>query len=202
MFKKNPNSILFLYEGDTELEFYSRIISKYIPRRKIRITASNLDGVYNLDKKVKNRINEHLLKNLDEEQITVIVAYDRDGRKEKESRLMIDSIKSKIEQELRPERILSINEIIATQDIESWFLKDIDGVYKFLKVPHKERTNKYKNTESFNSTDLSNLFRRYRKNYQKGSRADGFIEALNIDLIYDDTPELKEGIKIILDLIE
>jgi hypothetical protein len=202
MLKKNPNSILFLYEGDTELEFYSRVINKYIPQRKIRITASNLDGVYNLDKKVKNRINEHLLKNLLEEQITVIVAYDRDGRKEKESRLMVEFVKSKIEQDLGPERILSINEIIATQDIESWFLKDIDGVYKYLRVPHKERTNKYQNTESFNCTDLSNLFRRYRKNYQKGSRAEGFIEALDIDIIYNNTPELKEGIKIILDLIK
>ena len=34
--KKNKNSLLFLYEGETEAEFYQLIFNKHIPTRSIK----------------------------------------------------------------------------------------------------------------------------------------------------------------------
>ncbi len=33
---KNKNSLLFLYEGETEAEFYKKIFDNYIPQRTIQ----------------------------------------------------------------------------------------------------------------------------------------------------------------------
>ncbi|MFZ4797433.1 MAG: hypothetical protein ACOYMA_08050 [Bacteroidia bacterium] len=59
MESKNPNSILFLYEGDTEEEFYKKIISKFITPRSIRINYGNLKGIYCLNDKVKSKIESY-----------------------------------------------------------------------------------------------------------------------------------------------
>ena len=118
MAQKNPHSILLLYEGDTEEEFYKRIIKFKLPVRKIRITYDNLKGITsNINKKVLHKITKHLENNSDEEFINVFVAIDREGDRSNESPLYIDKIKEIISQEYSS--IENVIEIIATQDIES-----------------------------------------------------------------------------------
>lgn len=198
--KKNANAILFIYEGDTEFEFYKKIFEKYIPIRKIKFEYYNLNGIYSIDNKVYKRILYVLTEKKEIEKLSVFVAYDRDGPRTKNSRFNLNKIRTseKIKNE---KRLLQITEIIATRDIESWFMKDIDGIYKFLKVPKSKRSKKYKYTESYNNKELSRLFHQNGKHYQKGSRVEGFIDHLDIDKIYKATPELIEFVKKINELI-
>ena len=200
----NPNSILFLYEGETEKEFYDILFDKYLPNRKIRINKANLFGIYSINEKVKNKITAYL-SNKDfskYKNISVIIAHDREGTRDVESCLNIDLLIKEFVKIKKP-RIKEIKEIIATQDLESWLFFDIDNIYKHLKVPLKERNTKnYLNVESKNNTDLSTLFHKYGKHYQKGSKVEGFLLKLNFDKIYNKTPELQELINYIKSLIK
>ena len=58
--KLNPNSLLFLYEGETEAEFYKLLFNEYIPPKKNRRNYGDLKGVYNLNKKVNGKILNYL----------------------------------------------------------------------------------------------------------------------------------------------
>jgi hypothetical protein len=194
----NPNSVLFLYEGETEKEFYDKIFALKLPSRKIQINKANLHGIYKINKKVRNKINDYLKlpKFIEYKSISVIVAHDREGTREIESCFNIDLIKKDF---AKNKRIKNIIEIIATQDLESWLLHDIEDIFIYLGVPKKERNKeKYKNVEAYDNKHLSTLFHRYGNHYQKGKRVEGFLTKLNLDIIYSKTPELQELIRHIL----
>lgn len=195
----NPNSILFLYEGETEGEFYSKIFLKYVPHRRIRISKANLHGNYNLNEKVKNKILSFLDKKKDHNQIHVIIALDRDGPRNTPTMLNNALLENDF---IYPRsRVKSIRQIVATQDLESWFFHAIEGIYKFLKVPVARRNiKKYSNVEATNHQTLSHLFHINKKHYQKGTRVEGFINNLDIDLIYNNVPELKSAFNFIQSL--
>jgi len=195
--KKNPNSILFLYEGETEKEFYKKIFELKLNRRDIKQNFGNLNGIFSLNEKVKSKIQSYLANSAfnDYKSIHVFVAIDREGERHipcvlnKEVLLKEFSIKNT--------RIASINEIVATQDLESWFFYDLNGIYKFIKVPVKSRNLKaYPNIEKTNNRILSDLFHKYKKHYQKGKRAEGFIDSLDLNKIYDKVEELKKAFEI------
>lgn len=198
----NPDSLLILYEGETEGEFYKLVFEKYIPSRQIKINYSNLKGVFNITKKVESRIYSYLqngsFKNCN--KIHVFVAYDREGTRETESLLDIEYLKKEFIH--KKSRITSINEIIATQDLESWFFHDLEGIYKFLKVSENQKNFKaYSNIEATNNRILSALFHKFNKHYQKGKRVQGFINQLDIDKIVCKAKELKDAIEVIKSLI-
>ena len=50
--KTNPNSVLFLVEGHTEVEFYNKIFELKLPPRKIRIATKNLEGNGGFNEKI------------------------------------------------------------------------------------------------------------------------------------------------------
>jgi len=82
-------------------------------------------------------------------------------------------------------RISSINEIVATQDLESWFFYDLEGIYSYLQVPKAKRNlSAYNNIEATNNRILSELFHRFDKHYQKGKRVEGFLKKLDFKKIY------------------
>jgi hypothetical protein len=197
----NPNSILFLYEGATEIEFYNKIFQEYLPPRSIRIKKKNLYGVSNITKKVASRIEWYLNENPNLFQIHVFVAYDREGPRTEDPMLNIELLETNFVSQ--GSRIISINEIVATRDLESWLFKDIDGIYGFLRVPISRRNpRKYYNTEATDNRMLSKLFREYKKSYLKGKRVEGFLNALNILKIYNNTPELQRAINLMGDLCD
>lgn len=194
----NAHSILFLYEGDTEKEFYNKILTQNLPPRSIRIERGNLHGVYSLDIKVENKINSYLdsEKYKDCKNIHVFVAYDREGIRTKKSALNISLLQKKFI--TKKSRVKSINEVIATQDLESWFFYDLEGIYRYLRVPVSERNiDKYSNPEKMHNRILSALFHKHNKHYQKGKKAEGFIDYLDLNLIRDSVVELGEFIKIL-----
>ena len=192
---KNSNSILFLYEGETEAEFYGKVFERYVPQRTIRINKANLNGVYNLDQKIRAKVSTYLIneKYLDCDAIHVFIAIDRDGTRNVAPAISIDTLNKEFLG--KRSRVKSINPVVATQDLESWFYHDMPGIYKFLSVPASERRhNIYPNVDATHNRILSQLFHRYQKHYQKGRRAEGFIDALDIAKIVENVPELQEMI--------
>jgi hypothetical protein len=193
----NPNSILFLYEGATDKIFYDKLLELHSFSRNIRICKLNLLGVSSINQKVKNKITAHLgnANFSDCNNIHVIVAHDRDGSREKESILDIGLLNKYFNKEVR---IVEIKEIIATQELESWFFHDIENIYEFLGVPKgKRNVRKFHNAEAFKSGHLSHLFHQNGKHYQKGDKAQEFLSRLDIMKIYSKTPELQELVKYI-----
>jgi len=198
----NENSLLFIYEGETEAEFYKIFFNQHLPERAIRRNYGNLKGVYNINKKVKSKIESYLLDKTSQScnSIHVFIAYDREGPRETESLINIDELRVKFIE--KRSRIISINEIIATQDLESWFFHDIEGIYKFLKVPKsKINYDAFPNVEATNNRILSELFHRYNKHYQKGRRVEGFLNSLDILKISKNVKELIDTLEIINKLI-
>ena len=76
------------------------------------------------------------------------------------------------------------------------------GLYSYLKVPKKERTIlKHPNTEAVHHKDLSRMFAKYGKTYTKrGNAAAGFINSLNLELIYNECEDLRVGIDTMIKL--
>lgn len=200
--EKNPNSILFLYEGETEDDFYKKIFKKFIPERSIRHNFGNLKGVYNVTEKVRNKIKAYLdNKSFTEcNDIYVFVAIDREGERSTPHLLRLEELEKEFIYE--GSRVKKIHPLIATQDLESWFFHDLAGIYKHLQVPVKQRKmNAYPNKDKVNNRVLSELFHRHKKHYQKGRRVAGFVDALDLELIYENVSELKTAIATILALI-
>lgn len=198
----NKNSLLFIYEGETEAEFYKKFFNHHVPERTIRWNYGNLKGVYNINKKVNSKIESYLHDNKSHScnSIHVFIAYDREGPRDTETLFNIELVRNKFIK--KSSRIKSINEIIATQDLESWFFHDIDGIYRFLKVPKSKRNySAYPNVEATNNRILSALFHRYNKHYQKGKRVEGFLNSLDMLKISKKVKELEDSLQIINTLI-
>ncbi|MFH0759843.1 MAG: DUF4276 family protein [Bacteroidota bacterium] len=192
---------MLLFEGDTEGEFYRRIIAEKVPERKIRIAFDNLKGIStNINNKVIAKITKHIANNPLENQVHVFLGIDREGGRECESPMDIEYIQAKLGQDLS--RIYSINEIIATQDIESWFFIDIDNIFRFLRVPKSKRNpSRYTNHEGLNNRDLSKLFRQHKKVYSKGNKVEGLLDSLDLNKIYNGSQDLTDGIQRMVDLV-
>lgn len=200
MSRSNPNSLLFLYEGETEGEFYTRIFSENIPKGIFKRTQKNLKGSKGISKKVQIAI----LSFLDEQNyadrmfVHVVVAYDRDGPSSKPGELNLEMLRREF---VYPEsRIISIEEIVATTELESWLFIDVNGILNFLGAPvRKLNLSRYNNHESFDSADLSKLFRVYKKrSYQKKrKKIVGFIDSLDTKKIFENCEELRDGVKLI-----
>ena len=73
---KKPISLL-LVEGYTETLFYKRIKNNFL--NNCRITIRNLEGLYNINKKVITAIEDYIQQHKDE-QIRAYCCFDRESR--------------------------------------------------------------------------------------------------------------------------
>ncbi len=190
---KKPISLL-LVEGKTDEIFYNRVKSE--PLRDCRSTIQDVGGLYNINAKVIDRIYMYLQQHTDE-IIRIYCCFDRESRYGQVPGFDIIIIKKHFKDQ-RQRRILSIDLITATKQIESWLFYDLDTIYKFLRVPNSQRRPRaYQPPEKFGYRDLQQLFERYGKTYSKGKGAEYFINSLNINKIGSTCEELREGIELI-----
>jgi hypothetical protein len=194
---KRPK-IIFMYEGDTEEEFYDLIFKAKLPKGS-RLHFIHLCGFIKTNNKgVAHELYKYLINSnyLDEDCIHVFIAYDREGPVGTELNVNIELLRKSFSDE---KRVKSINQIVATQDLESWLFLDIDGIYSFLRTKKSDRaSHKYKSHQSFNNKHLSQLFQQNEKHYQKGEKVAGFITKLNLEKIYSNCSELKDGIELLI----
>lgn len=127
---KSPISFL-LVEGDTDVIFWTRIKSAHL--NECRITIRNLEGNFNINKKVLDKV-EGFCETHTDEQVRVYCCLDRESRHGKVPGFDLRTISREIQQR-SIRSVLSIGAIRATQQIESWFFWDIETIYTHLKVP-------------------------------------------------------------------
>jgi len=193
-YHKPPISLL-LVEGETDELFYYRIKESCLDSKKYRVTIRNLKGIFNINKKVINKVEEYCEKHTDE-LVRIYCCLDRESREGKTPGFELKTIVREIH-ECNIESVLSIDAIIATQQIESWFFWDMETIYKCLRVARSRRKkNAYRPPDRYTYHDMIRLFRNYGKVYNKGKKRCGyFIRQLNLDIIIRNCSELRKGIE-------
>lgn len=134
-------------------------------------------------------------------EIHVFVAIDREAERHEPSQLQLELLEKEFI--TGSGRVKRIHPLIATKDLEAWFFHDLEGIYRHLQAPVDQRyMGIYPNKDRCDNRKLSALFHRHGKHYQKGRRAAGFIDSLDLELIYIQVPELQTAFEAIGALIQ
>jgi hypothetical protein len=189
---REESALIYLH-GDTEEEFFKKVFDKYL--KGVRRHIKNIKGD---NRKVLSN-TAYFLSGHSNVYVRVYCFLDRESRYGTPPLNEGNLIKIFHSDPRFEKRVLSCNVIIATQMIESWFFYDIEGIYRYLKVPRRERhTSKYSPPERFSCYDLSKLFARYGKAYIKGKKCACFVDHLDIDRIHRNCQNLRDGIALIM----
>ena len=176
----NKCLVLFV-EGDTEVEFYKRVISKARQKRMdgrfdIKIECKNVKGVGGF----KNIALRKFLKEIkpkyeDEYKFSIALCRDTDVF-ELAPKPPINW--KEVELAFKEIGVQNIIHIKAEHSIEDWFLADVDGIISFLRLPKKTKVSGGSGYDK-----LKRLFKQANKMYYKGMKASAMIERLDIDRI-------------------
>lgn len=184
---------LLLVEGPTESLFYGRIKRLFLDRF-CSVTIEPITGLFNVNKKILSALKTRHI----DRHVRAYCCLDRETRYSKTPQFDLGFIRNKIVA-MNIRNVLSVDAIIATQMIESWFFYDIEGIYQYLRVPHSQRNLKAFNPpEAFRESHLKQLFRKHDKIYHEGRRASHFIDNLNVAKIVAECTALRDGINLIL----
>ena len=189
---KKPQTILsvLLVEGPTEIVFYDKIKRLYLKST----TIEHIEGSFNINKKVLDRITHKYC----DRPVRIYCCIDRESRNGQVPGLDLNLIRKEIVSK-NLDNVLSIDSIIATIMLESWFFYDVPGIYKYLKTPKAKRSvKKFKPPEKNDWRVLDRLYKQNGKTrYSKGFKAEGLVKCLNIPGIYKSCKELKSGVDLI-----
>ncbi len=185
-----PLSVL-LVEGDTEEVFYGRVKRELLADCRIHVDC--IEGLYNINTKVVN----YLLRRIPDEKVRVYCCVDRETRYGKTPGLDLPLIRTKVKQ-FGLTHVLSVDSVVATQMLESWFFHDIEGIFRYVRVPRSQRNpSRWHPPEKYGKRDLQELFRRYGRAYVEGLRAAAFINELDIRSIAGSCAALSQAINLI-----
>ena len=186
----NKGVVLFV-EGDTEKEFYKRILEhlhKYAPNNRFavdKLEIKNLKGIGSYKNKAIRIFTKEILFKYPETQFTVILCYDTDVF---ELTAKPPVVWSDIEKVLKDNKANKVIHIKAKHSIEDWLLLDRNGLLKYLKLPLSHKIPNNRN----GLKKIEGLFKMANKVYIKGSAAQGLVDSLNIKTIMGFIcPELK-----------
>jgi len=117
--------IIFFVEGDTEVEFYKKMI-QYLHGKKGRfniekILTENIKGITNYKSKINRTFNKRTIVEYPNHEFTVFLCYDTDVF-EYEQHPKIDW--KEIEKDLKANGAVRVIHVEANKSIEDWFLKD------------------------------------------------------------------------------
>jgi hypothetical protein len=175
--KSGPLVCLFV-EGDTDKEFYEALMKHYEKSSKKPITSWNIipiKGIGKFQKKVPSKLKNEILPKNEGREIIVVCSYDTD---------VFEFAKNpptnwaKLEKSVKELKIRKFFKVQANKMIEDWFLEDINGICKFLKI---KPVSKVKGKDG--NDKMKKLFKKGNKVYQKGNYSHKFIPSLNISMI-------------------
>lgn len=185
------NGIVIFIEGDTEKEFYSRIIAQlhsFASEGRFsvdKLIIRNLKGIGNYKNRAKRVFEKEVLSRNPGVNFTVVLCYDTDVFDLSPNPPVVWS---EVEHELKVSGAKKIIHVKARRSIEDWFLFDMKGLFKYLRL--SEDTNISKTATGAGT--IKALFKKAGKVYIKGSASKGFVDSLNINLIMGFIcPELK-----------
>ncbi len=171
--------IVIFVEGQTDEVFYKKICQHLRKSRKTKskkLFVKNLKGIGNFEKKACAKIKNEINPKFPNSDLIVFCAYDTDVFNIPfQQKPPVNWVK--LEEKLICEGVSKVFHIKAKEMIEDWFLIDVDGICKSLKIkPFKPSGNNgyYK---------IKNLFKRANKVYQKGYNINKFVDNLDYDKI-------------------
>lgn len=179
----NKRLLLIITEGPTETEFYKQILNKI--REVNKLSKFNFDkidyfcasGIAKMSTKMFSKFKkEYCIDEYVEYEKIVCFCYDNDVFKRKKENPPID--RKKMESDFKQAGADRIINIIADDMIEDFFLYDIVGIKKYLKLKKSYRKTNKKSLEL-----LQQMFKDSNKIYTKGVKVEGLVDALNIELI-------------------
>lgn len=132
--KKNNRIIVIFVEGETEAVFYKALIDYYrqvstTPIESIKIV--NVRGIGRFESNVSAKLKTDFLSVYKPENITVFCAFDTDVFEFAKKPPTNWSI---VEKKVKSLGIDKFHLIKARSMIEDWFLKDLNGICKYLKI--------------------------------------------------------------------
>ncbi len=175
------NKIIVIFtEGETDEVFYKRLCN-YLRIKtiaNIKIVIKNLKGVGRYESKASAILKHQIISKYPKTEIVVFCSYDLDVFGILfQQKPPVDW--KKVETKLRNIGINKIYHLKADNMIEDWFLIDLEGLSKFLKI---KQPKKLKGNNAYEK--IRGLFKKANKIYQKGSNVHRFVEFLDIVKIY------------------
>lgn len=170
--------LVLIVEGDTEEQFYKRIITNAKEKRPNKrfdtsIEHLNVKGVGGFKNIALRKFIKKVKPKYDEDCVfTTVLCRDTDVF-ELSPKPPVDW--AEVEKELRENGAEKVITVRAKHSIEDWFLYDADNIISFL------RLKKGTEVSGMNGYDkLKRLYKRANKIYYKGMKADGMIAKLDI----------------------
>lgn len=173
--------IVIYTEGETECEFYDKILDELKRINKIdrfnvdKIIKQCLKGITKFDKKLLKKFEYDIKTKYSEYEIIVFLCYDTDVFDfNAKPPVNWNDVDTKL-------KILGAKEVYhikAERCIEDIFLIDTIGICKYLNISQVKKINGQNGVEK-----MKNLFMKGNRIYQKGFSCEGFINVLDIPLI-------------------
>ena len=185
--EENKNQVLVIFvEGQTDKEFYEKMI-EYIksknPNKNLKkIKIKNLKSVTNYNR-ATSIFEYEIAPKYKGASFEIICSYDYDVFKN------LYNIKppvnwTKLKKQLKNNKnITNVHEIKAHDSIEDWFIKDMNGLCKYLDSGKIYKLKDLKGTKG--EDKIKDLFKRNSKVYQKGYNARNFIGYLDFEVLYN-----------------
>lgn len=178
----NKKCLVLFVEGDTEVEFYKQVVAN---ARKSKgtfhtsIEYKNVKGIGGF-KKIALRTFKNQIKPKygSECEFTVALCRDTDVFDFASNPPITDADWDEIKQSLNKNGAADIIDILAKRSIEDWFLHDVDGILRFLKL---SSNTKMSGQNGFKK--LQNLYKQANRIYYKGARSNDMIKSLDITKI-------------------
>lgn len=183
--------VVIYTEGETDDEFYKKVlrcIKDKIVGNKFEVDVLKsvcITRIGKFQKKLLNKFNSEIIKKYKKTyEIIVVLCYDTDVF---EFGVHPPINRIKLEKDLIGFGASKIIHIKAKRSIEDFFMYDLDGIVKYLKIV------KPKNLKGLTGLKkIETLFLKANRIYQKGHKCAGLIDSLNMDIIF---PNICDEIK-------
>ena len=178
--------VLFV-EGDTEVEFYKQVIAnarKLHPAGKFDtyIEYRRVGGVGGFKNIALRKFIKQVKTKYDNDcEFTVVLCSDTDVF-EFASKPPIKW--NEVKKELEANGAKKVIHVQAKRSIEDWFLHDLEGILKFLRLA---KNTKVSGKNGYDK--LQRLYKQANKIYIKGNKSNGMIAHLDIDKIADEVKD-------------
>ncbi len=167
--------VVIFAEGPTEIEFYKAVVAKANKLSSVsyscQIEYINMKGIGQYKTKALKKF-KHLKNIKPNSKFNLFLCIDNDVF-QNPTKSPFD--KDTLEKNLKKAGAANVKYIIANQSIEDWFLSDLEGVLDYLKLPKTTKRPSGNGQEA-----LKKLFKKKNKLYVKGTKAEGFIERLDL----------------------
>lgn len=173
--------LVFILEGDTEKEFYKYLVQYIKKKHQVTKFSTQIEylvvkGVGCFKKIAGRKFEKDVKKKYGSDcEYTVVLCRDTDVFELSPK----PPVKWKdVKKDFLEKGASRVIDVKAKHSIEDWFLYDLDGIAKFLKVETP------KNLKGKNGYEkLQNLYKKANKVYYKGSKSNGLIQKLSMDVI-------------------